>query len=255
MPDTKKIDREGLAETLQETLSGLPWEDRLKAIADVNNAHVAFSTSFSFEDQMITHAIATGDLPIRVFTLDTGRLFAETYETFQKTRELYFGMEIETYYPETVSVEKLVKRNGINGFYESVEKRKACCFVRKVEPLNRALDGVDVWISGLRRGHSDNRSDLPVAEYDAMRDIIKVYPLIDVEEDDVKSYIDAHAIPYNPLHDKGFPSIGCAPCTRAVEPGEHPRAGRWWWEQQNDQECGLHIKDGKLVRIKQPADA
>ena len=254
MPDTK-IDREGLAKTLQETLSALPWEERLQAIAGVNDAHVAFSTSFSFEDQMITHTIAAGDLPIRVFTLDTGRLFAETYETFQKTRELYFGLEIETYYPETESVEKLVKRNGINGFYESVEKRKACCFVRKVEPLNRALDGVDIWISGLRRGHSDNRSDLPVAEYDAMRDIIKVYPLIDVEEDDVKSYIHAHAIPYNPLHDKGFPSIGCAPCTRAVEPGEHPRAGRWWWEQQNDQECGLHIKDGKLVRIKQPADA
>ncbi len=149
----------------------------------------------------------------------------------------------------------MVNRQGINGFYESVEKRKACCFVRKVEPLNRALEGVDIWISGLRREHSDNRSDLPVVEYDAGRDIIKVYPLVDISEADVKAYIQNHAIPYNPLHDQGFPSIGCAPCTRAVAPGEHARSGRWWWEQENEQECGLHIKDGKLVRTKQPANA
>ncbi|MCL4678976.1 MAG: phosphoadenylyl-sulfate reductase [Alphaproteobacteria bacterium] len=247
--------KEQLAAELQTQLAPLAWTERLKKLAHISGQAKAFSTSFSLEDQAITHAIAEHTLPIRIFTIDTGRLFAETYETFQKTRDTYFGIEIQTYAPETASVEKMVNRQGINGFYESVEKRKACCFVRKVEPLNRALEGVDIWISGLRREHSDNRSDLPVVEYDAGRDIIKVYPLVDISESDVKAYIQNHAIPYNPLHDQGFPSIGCAPCTRAVAPGEHARSGRWWWEQENEQECGLHIKDGKLVRTKQPANA
>lgn len=247
--------KEQLAAELQAQLAPLPWTERLKKLAQLSGQIQAFSTSFSLEDQAITHAIAEFALPVRVFTIDTGRLFAETYETFQKTRDIYFGIEIQTYAPDTASVEKLVNRQGINGFYESAEKRKACCFARKVEPLNRALEGVDIWISGLRREHSDNRSDLPAVEYDAGRDIIKVYPLVDVSETDVKTYIHNHAIPYNPLHDQGFPSIGCAPCTRAVAPGEHARSGRWWWEQENEQECGLHIKDGKLVRIKQTASA
>lgn len=247
--------KEQLAAELQAQLAPLPWTERLKKLSQLTGQAQAFSTSFSLEDQAITHAIAEHMLPIRIFTIDTGRLFAETYETFQKTRDTYFGIEIQTYAPETKTLEGLVNRQGINGFYESVEKRKACCFVRKVEPLNRALEGVDIWISGLRREHSDNRSDLPVVEYDAGRDIIKVYPLVDISESDVKAYIQNHAIPYNPLHDQGFPSIGCAPCTRAVAPGEHARSGRWWWEQENEQECGLHIKDGKLVRSKQPANA
>lgn len=247
--------KEQLATELQAQLAALPWTERLKKLSQLTGQAQAFSTSFSLEDQAITHAIAEHMLPIRIFTIDTGRLFAETYETFQKTRDTYFGIEIQTYAPETKTLEGLVNRQGINGFYESVEKRKACCFVRKVEPLNRALEGVDIWISGLRREHSDNRSDLPVVEYDAGRDIIKVYPLVDISESDVKAYIQNHAIPYNPLHDQGFPSIGCAPCTRAVAPGEHARSGRWWWEQENEQECGLHIQDGKLVRSKQPANA
>ncbi|MCB1681901.1 MAG: phosphoadenylyl-sulfate reductase [Rhodospirillales bacterium] len=247
--------KEQFAAQLLAELTPLSWEERLKKLTGHSGQSIAFSTSFSLEDQALTHTIAENTLPIRVFTIDTGRLFAETYETFQKTRDTYFGVEIETYYPDTRSLEALVKKQGVNGFYESVEKRKSCCFVRKVEPLNRALAATDVWISGLRREHSDNRADLPVVEYDAGRDIIKVYPLIDLSEADVRAYIQNHAVPYNPLHDRGFPSIGCAPCTRAVNPGDHPRSGRWWWEQENDQECGLHIKDGKLVRIKQTAHA
>ena len=255
MPETSHMSKEELAKKLLEELAPLSWTERLKRLSQYTDRTSAFSTSFSFEDQALTHAIAEHSLPIRVFTIDTGRLFAETYETFQKTRDTYFGIEIATYAPDTQSLERMINRQGVNGFYESVEKRKACCFVRKVEPLNRALEGVDLWVSGLRREHSNNRADLPVVEYDAGRDLIKVYPLVDLSEEDVKSYIQNHAIPYNPLHDKGFPSIGCAPCTRAVAPGEHPRSGRWWWEQENEQECGLHIKDGKLVRIKQTADA
>jgi phosphoadenosine phosphosulfate reductase len=246
---------EELAAILLAELADLPWQGRMKKLAHYSGQSIAFSTSFSLEDQAITHAIAEYALPIRIFTIDTGRMFPETYETFQKTRETYFGIEIETYYPDTRSLESLVRKQGINGFFESVENRKGCCFVRKVEPLNRALTGTNIWISGLRREHSENRSDLPVVEYDAGRDIIKIYPLIDLTEGDIRTYIENHAIPYNPLYDRGFPSIGCAPCTRAVASGEHPRSGRWWWEQENDQECGLHIKDGKLVRIKQPVTA
>lgn len=246
---------EAFADSLLAELSPLPWTERLKKLAQYAGRSMAFSTSFSLEDQAITHAIAEYALPFRIFTIDTGRLFAETYETFQKTRDTYFGVEIETYYPDTSSLESLVNKQGVNGFYESAENRKGCCFVRKVEPLNRALTGTNIWISGLRREHSENRSDLPVVEYDAGRDIIKIYPVIDLSENDVRAYIENYAVPYNPLYDKGFPSIGCAPCTRAVALGEHPRSGRWWWEQENDQECGLHIKDGKLVRIKQPVTA
>ena len=248
-----KSKNEELAAILLTELADLPWQERLRKLGYYSGQSIAFSTSFSLEDQAITHAIAIHTLPIRIFTIDTGRLFAETYETFQKTRDTYFGLEIETYYPDTRSLESLVKKQGVNGFYESVENRKACCFARKVEPLNRALAATNIWISGLRREHSDNRSDLPVVEYDAGRDIIKIYPVIDLSEGDVRAYIQNHAVPYNPLYDRGFPSIGCAPCTRAVAPGEHPRSGRWWWEQENEQECGLHIKDGKLVRIKQTA--
>ncbi|MGB1539992.1 MAG: phosphoadenylyl-sulfate reductase, partial [Rickettsiales bacterium] len=176
----------------------------------------------------------------------TGRLFEETYTLLQQTVDSY-GVPIRAYYPDPLALETFVNEQGINGFYNSVENRKACCFIRKVEPLARALDGVDIWISGLRREHSDHRQDLPVAEWDAANNLIKFYPLIDVSEEAVKSYIATHNIPYNPLHDQGFPSIGCAPCTRAIGVGEHPRAGRWWWEQ-GEQECGLHVKDGKLVR-------
>ncbi len=241
-----------LAEKLQKELSGISWEERLIALRNYVQDAPVFSSSFSYEDQAITHVIATQNLPVRVFTIDTGRLFEETHEVFQKTREKYPDLQIETYYPNAEDTQDLVARQGINGFYKAVEKRKACCFVRKVEPLGRALKGAGIWVSGLRREHSDNRGDLPVAEFDAVRNIVKLYPLIDVPVGTIKPYVHEHGIPYNKLHDKGYPSIGCAPCTRAVKEGEHPRAGRWWWEQDNAQECGLHVVDGKLVRRRNP---
>jgi phosphoadenosine phosphosulfate reductase len=241
-----------LAEKLQKELSGISWEERLIALRNYVQDTPVFSSSFSYEDQAITHVIATQNLPVRVFTIDTGRLFEETHEVFQKTREKYPDLQIETYYPNAEDTQDLVARQGINGFYKAVEKRKACCFVRKVEPLGRALKGAGIWVSGLRREHSDNRGDLPVAEFDAVRNIVKLYPLIDVPVGTIKPYVHEHGIPYNKLHDKGYPSIGCAPCTRAVKEGEHPRAGRWWWEQDNAQECGLHVVDGKLVRRRNP---
>ncbi len=227
-------------------LQGVPWQERLNNLV----GSVAFSTSLSYEDQAITHLIASQNLDYRIFTLDTGRLFEETHKVAQATREKYPNIDLETFYPNAQSAQDLVQDQGINGFFESIEKRKACCGVRKVEPLGRALQGVDIWISGLRRAHSTGRGDLPIAELDAGHGVIKFYPLIDVDDDTVWNFVRDNDIPYNTLHDQGYPSIGCAPCTRAVATGEDMRAGRWWWEQEDaNQECGLHIVDGKLVRI------
>lgn len=242
MPD------ESLLETILTDLTDLPWEERLRCLGGYGNCKIVFSTSFSVEDQAITHVVADGNLPIQMFTIDTGRLFEQTHDVSQKTRDRYPNIGFDTFCPDAGDAQNLVKNQGVNGFLESTDKRHACCHVRKVEPLGRALDGADVWISGLRREHSDNRGDLPVAELDTGRNIIKVYPLIDVSESDIKGFVEKHDVPYNVLHDQGFPSIGCAPCTRAVSDGEHPRSGRWWWEQDNTQECGLHLVDGKLVR-------
>ncbi len=227
-------------------LQDVPWQERLHTLC----GSVAFSTSLSYEDQVITHLIADQDLPFRIFTLDTGRLFEETHKVAQATRETYPNIDIETFYPDAAAAQDLVQFQGINGFFESIDNRKNCCRVRKVEPLQRALKGVDVWISGLRRAHSQSREDLPIAEFDAGHDVLKFYPLIDVDDKTLWDYVHHNEIPYNELHDKGFPSIGCAPCTRAVADGEDMRAGRWWWEQEDaNQECGLHMVDGKLVRI------
>lgn len=239
-----------MLEQIIEEFSALPWQDRVKALKKYADQSIAFSTSLSYEDQVITHLIADQDTPVKVFTLDTGRLFEETHKVAQATRDKYKNIALETYYPDADKTQELVANQGINGFFDSIQNRKNCCGVRKVEPLNRALEGVNIWISGLRRAHSENREELPIAELDAGRNIIKFYPLIDVEEDTLKDYIREHDIPYNELHDKGFPSIGCAPCTRAISKGEPMRAGRWWWEQDNAQECGLHMVDGKLVRVK-----
>ncbi len=248
---------DALADILQEQLTPLSWEKRLVALCDyAKNDAIAFSTSFSLEDQIITHAIAKHKLPVRIFTIDTGRLFEQTHDTFQKTLDAYETIDIETFYPDTKSLQELIKKQGINGFYQSVEKRHACCHVRKVEPLERALKGVDIWISGLRREQSPHRGTLPVAESDTGRGLVKCYPLVDLSANTVRTYIDEHFIPYNPLHDQGYPSIGCTPCTRAISPEEHPRAGRWWWEQEGEQECGLHLQNNKLVRVeKQQAHA
>ncbi|NDE89934.1 MAG: phosphoadenylyl-sulfate reductase [Alphaproteobacteria bacterium] len=235
-------------ETISTRFAALSWQQRLAALSEWNESAVAFSTSFSFEDQAITHVIATQKLPIRIFTLDTGRLFEETHKLHQATREKY-NIIIETYVPDAAEIEAFVNKNGINGFYNSIENRKECCKIRKVLPLQRALKGVDIWISGLRREHSDVRSNLGAAEWDEGNHVVKLYPLIDVSADEVWKFIKENNIPYNPMHEQGFPSIGCAPCTRAIAADEHPRAGRWWWEQ-GEQECGLHMVDGKLTRVK-----
>ncbi len=245
-----KAELQRLAQDLIEQCAPLSWEERLQMLTHYTHLNIAFSSSFSYEDQAITHVIATHNLPVRAFTLDTGRLFEETHDVISATEQKYPTLKLETYYPDAHDTQNLVAHQGINGFRDSIEKRKACCFTRKVEPLNRALEGVDIWISGLRHEHSDNRSDLPPAEIDEARGLIKFYPLIDVLEEEIKPYIQQHNIPYNTLHDNGFPSIGCAPCTRAVSEGEHPRAGRWWWESEDAQECGLHMVNGRLVRTK-----
>lgn len=199
---------------------------------------VAFSTSFGQEDQALADIIWRNNLPVRVFTLDTGRLFQETYELIDLTRARY-KQPIEIYFPETSAVEALVREKGANSFYDSVENRKECCYIRKVVPLNRALQGVKVWITGLRAEQSENRHDMNALEWDESRGLYKYNPLIGWSYDHMIAYLKQYNVPYNKLHDKGFISIGCAPCTRAVEPGEHPRAGRWWWETSK-KECGLH---------------
>ena len=203
---------------------------------------VTFSTSFSFEDQVITHKIVSNSVPVTIFTLDTGRLFPETYSVWSATNEKY-NTRIKAYYPDHSLLENFIEVKGPNSFYESVENRKGCCHIRKVEPLKRALKGNAVWITGLRAEHSADRHDMPQVEWDEGNKIIKYHPILHWTTEDVKQYISKNDIPYNPLHDKGFVSIGCAPCTRAIRPGEDFRAGRWWWEDNTKKECGLHVHE------------
>lgn len=214
-------------------------EEILNKIATEFGDRAAFSTSLSWEDQLITHYIFSNDLPIRVFTLDTGRLFPETYGVFNRTLDRY-KKKIEVYFPKNEGVEKMISEKGPLSFYQSLDNRKECCFLRKVEPLNRALENVDCWITGLRAEHSENRKEMSMTEMDEQRNIIKVHPILNWSLEQVKEEIKKHNIPYNALHDKGFVSIGCQPCTRAVKEGEDFRAGRWWWEDSNKKECGLH---------------
>nr|WP_294860399.1 phosphoadenylyl-sulfate reductase [uncultured Fluviicola sp.] len=214
-------------------------EDYLARIASLEGVRLAFSSSLSWEDQVITHAIYSQDLPIRIFTLDTGRLFPETYSVIESTRQRY-QKELEVYFPQSRAVENLLTEKGPLSFYESLENRKECCFIRKVEPLNRALKDVDVWITGLRADHSGNRAGLELVEWDEQRGIVKINPLANWSLEEVKAYIGRYNIPYNVLQDKGFVSLGCQPCTRAIDQGESFRAGRWWWEDNSKKECGLH---------------
>ncbi|GAA4312677.1 phosphoadenylyl-sulfate reductase [Compostibacter hankyongensis] len=223
---------------LKDILEGTTLEEGLRRVAAAYPGQVVFSTSFGQEDQVIADAIWRHDIPVRVFTLDTGRLFEETYELMDLTRARY-KKPFEVYFPRPEDVEQYVEEHGFNGFYDSVENRKACCHIRKVLPLRRALQGARIWITGLRAEQSDNRKDTPLLEWDEQYQLYKYNPLIGWEYADVLSYLKDYQVPYNRLHDKGFVSIGCAPCTRAVLTGEHPRAGRWWWEQ-SQKECGLH---------------
>ena len=222
---------------LKQALEGLSLKEGLSYMAE-NYGNVVFSSSFGQEDQVITDAIFKNNLNIKVFTLDTGRLFQETYELMDTTKNKY-GKEFETYFPNTAKVEALVKEKGFNSFYFSVENRKECCGIRKIEPLKRALAGAEIWITGLRAEQSENRSDMEIVEWDANNNVIKFNPLIHWTYEDVLAYLKENRVPDSPLHRKGFISIGCAPCTRAIQEGEHPRAGRWWWEA-SQKECGLH---------------
>lgn len=199
---------------------------------------IAFSTSFGQEDQVITDAIFSNDLNVEIFTLDTGRLFPETFEVFHKTLNKY-KKSIKSYTPDTVQLEQLITEKGPNSFYNSFEERKECCRIRKIEPLKRALRGKRMWVTGLRAGQSENRSATPLLEWDSNFEILKFNPLINWSLEDVEAYLEEHNVPQNSLHKKGFVSIGCQPCTRAIEPGEDLRAGRWWWESSK-KECGLH---------------
>lgn len=209
---------------------------------------LTLASSFGAEDVVLIDILSKITASPRIFFLDTGRLHQETYDVLERVRS-HYGIKVEIFFPETKAVEKLVREKGPNSFYNSVEDRKECCRVRKVEPLSRALVGVDAWITGLRRSQSATRLDLCKIELDkAHGGILKINPLVDWSEEDVWRYIREHDVPYNLLHDRGFPSIGCAPCTRAVMPGEDIRAGRWWWELPEHKECGLHIKDGEVTQ-------
>jgi phosphoadenosine phosphosulfate reductase len=224
---------------LEAALSGKTIVEQLTFLAAAYPHQVSFSTSFGLEDQVITHFIFENKLPIRVFTLDTGRNFQETYSTWNKTL-IKYGEEIDVFAPNTEGVEKLVRAKGPNSFYESVENRKECCYIRKVEPLGRALKNQKIWITGIRAEQSANRLDMTNLEWDNGHQLTKFHPLFDWTFEETKAFIKKNGIPYNPLHDKGFVSIGCAPCTRAIAEGEDFRAGRWWWEDASKKECGLH---------------
>lgn len=228
-------------QNLKSKIGGCSSLDILDVLSSLEEEKLTFSTSLGYEDQIITHYISNKNINTKLFSLDTGRLFPETYSVLQKTIERY-KLSIQIYFPETKSVEDLLTEKGPLSFYESVENRKECCLIRKVEPLKRALKGYTIWITGIRKEQSKDRGDMEQIEWDSSNQIIKVHPLFFWTLEEVKNYIKEQNIPYNTLHDKGFVSIGCQPCTRSVKEGEDFRAGRWWWEDATKKECGLHFK-------------
>lgn len=227
-----------ISQELIKKLETSPLPEAIKLIAELFPGQVVFSSSLGQEDQVITDAVFKNKIPVRVFTIDTGRLFQETYDLLDRTIARY-KHPVHVYFPNAADVEEFVLSKGVNSFYESVENRKECCHIRKVKPLNRALEGAKVWITGLRSSQSANRLEMQLIEWDETRQLYKFNPLINWSYDDVMDYIRQNNVPYNLLHDRGYISIGCAPCTRAIEPGEDARAGRWWWET-SQKECGLH---------------
>ena len=214
-------------------------ENVLRFFLEHFKGKIALASSLGLEDQVLTEMVVSIAPETKVFTLDTGRLFQETYELIDRTSSRY-KKRIEIYFPDAKQVEEMVNKKGVNLFYESIENRKLCCHIRKIEPLARALKGMDAWITGLRQKQSVTRNHLQMIEWDENNNLLKINPLINWTEEDVNNYIKAKNIPVNPLHKKGFASIGCQPCTRAIEPGEDVRAGRWWWENPETKECGLH---------------
>jgi len=221
-----------------QELENLSLEDALRFVSEKSPDATVFSTSLGQEDQVITDMIFKNNFPVKVFTLDTGRLFYEHYDLLSKNNSRY-KIKTQVYFPESQDVEKYVNEKGINAFYHSVENRKECCFIRKVKPLNRALEGAKIWITGLRSEQSENRESMKILEWDENRKLYKFNPLIHWNYEQVLKYIEENKVQDLPLHKKGYISVGCAPCTRAIEPGENPRAGRWWWEESH-KECGLH---------------
>jgi len=225
--------------SLNQKLAGSDAIGLLSYFLNKYKGKIALSSSLGLEDQVLTEMVCSIDKNVKIFTLDTGRLFPETYDLIHRTNQKY-GIRMQVYFPDAKEVEEMVDNKGINLFYNSIDDRKTCCRIRKIEPLKRAFAGLEVWICGLRRDQSVTRSEMQPIEWDENNGLIKLNPLIDWSEEQVRSYIKEHKIPYNPLHDKGFPSIGCQPCTRAILPGEDLRAGRWWWENPDTKECGLH---------------
>ncbi len=214
-----------------------------KLLAEIagNWSPATFANSLGAEDMVLTDLIVKGKLPIEIFSLDTGRLPPETYDLMAEVHK-HYGLKLKVYFPQAEEVESYVRNHGINAFYDSVTLRKACCYARKVEPLRRALAGKRAWITGLRAEQAATRTNLGTREYDEGNGLEKFSPLAEWSEKEVWTYIKQHAVPYNALHDKFYPSIGCAPCSRAISPGEDVRSGRWWWENPESKECGLHVK-------------
>lgn len=224
---------------LNETLKGATPQDILTRVLATFNQHIALSSSLGAEDQVLTDMLLKIEPKARIFTLDTGRLFPETYDLIDRTSRKY-KTKIEVFFPDHQKIQTMVNSKGINLFYESVENRKECCHLRKIEPLQRAFSTLDAWICGLRASQAVTRQNIAVVEWDENNQLVKINPLAKWTEEQVWEYIHTNKVPYNVLHDKGFPSIGCQPCTRAIEPGEDVRAGRWWWENPETKECGLH---------------
>ena len=215
-------------------------EELIQWAMDKYGLKAGLACSFGMEDMVLIDMISKFKTPITIFTIDTGRLHEETYEIMERVRS-HYGLEIQTYFPDSEQVEKMVRLKGFFSFKESIENRKECCAIRKIEPLNRALSELDAWVTGLRRDQAVTRTETPKVIEDADHPpLIKINPLADYSQEQLESYIEKHKVPVNALHKKSYPSIGCAPCTRAIEPGEDIRAGRWWWENPEHKECGLH---------------
>ncbi|HPE87433.1 MAG: phosphoadenylyl-sulfate reductase [Bacteroidales bacterium] len=226
-------------DNLNTLLQEMEAEEVLTYITNKFGNRIALSSSLGAEDQVLTDMLVRVNRKTTIFTLDTGRLFPETYDLIDRTCQKY-DIGITIYFPEAREVEKMVNEKGINLFYKSIENRKLCCEIRKIHPLQRAFQGLDAWICGLRKEQSVTRADIQMAEWDEANGLIKINPLIHWTEKEVWDYVEKHNVPVNPLHKKGYPSIGCLPCTRAIFPGEDIRAGRWWWENPDTRECGLH---------------
>ncbi len=252
VPDTSNLSNADIA-ALDAALRDLGDLDlRIGCITATVPGRITFSTSLGLEDQAVLHAIAAAKADIDVFTLETGRHFPETLDTLEASIARY-GVPIRIVAPDATELEALVSRDGINGFRQSVESRKACCDIRKVRPLNKALMGATAWITGLRREQSAGRGSVPFAERDPSTGLIKLNPIADWTLERLEAFIAANDIPVNPLHARGFPSIGCQPCTRAIRPGEDIRAGRWWWENEDGKECGLHNRPKPLAATPETA--